>query len=202
MNLVIIKYNAGNIQSLTFALKRLGITPVVSDNPEDILSADKIIFPGVGEARSAMNHLEKTSLLKLFPVLKQPFLGICLGLQLMCKHSEERDTTCLGIFDLEVKRFDGHQKVPHMGWNTLTVDRKNTLSNGIQEDSHMYFVHSYFAELGGETLARSHYMQAFSAVLQKDNFYAVQAHPEKSGDAGVIILENFVHKVNGDYTSN
>ncbi|WP_416864693.1 MAG: imidazole glycerol phosphate synthase subunit HisH [Imperialibacter sp.] len=191
MKVAIIKYNAGNVQSVTFALNRLGIEPVLSNDPEVLKSADKVIFPGVGEASTAMASVKENGLDKIIPGLKQPFLGICLGLQLMCRHSEENDTPCLGVFDLEVKKFPPDEKVPHMGWNNIH-SLKGPLMNGLTNDAYLYFVHSYYAEMGSSTIAQSDYMVPFSAALQKGNFYAVQAHPEKSGVDGARILKNFI----------
>ncbi len=191
MKVAIIKYNAGNIQSLTFALNRLGVDPVLSDDPSVLSSADKIIFPGVGEASTAMNYLRTNKLDEVIRNIKQPFLGVCLGLQLMCQHSEENDTECLGIFDLSVKRFDAAEKVPHMGWNTIS-NLKGPLFNGVSDQSYLYFVHSFYAELSDDTIATCGYANKFSAALHKDNFYAVQAHPEKSSGTGQKILENFL----------
>lgn len=192
MNIVIIKYNAGNVISVTNTLNRLGVEPVYSDDPEIIRAADKVIFPGVGEASTAMNYLRKQGLDQLLPTLTQPFLGICLGLQLMCKHSEENDTQCLGIFDLEVKRFENKFKVPQIGWN-LIRDLKTPLFNGLPEHPYIYFVHSYYAELGNDTIATSDYANTFSAGLHKNNFYALQGHPEKSSKTGQKIIENFLN---------
>ncbi len=191
MRVAIIKYNAGNVQSVTFALNRLGIEPVVTSDPEVLKSADKIIFPGVGEASTAMASVKENRLDTIIPSLTQPFLGICLGLQLMCRHSEENDTPCLGIFDLEVRKFPADEKVPHMGWNKIR-SLKGPLMNGLTDDSYLYFVHSYYAETSVNTIAQCEYMVPFSAALQKDNFYAVQAHPEKSGVDGAQILKNFI----------
>lgn len=191
MKIVIIKYNAGNVQSVVFALNRLGIEPVVSNEPEEIKSADKVIFPGVGEASTAMASVKANRLDGVIKELRQPFLGICLGLQLMCRHSEENDTACLDIFDLEVKKFPPLKKVPHMGWNTLS-DLKGPLMKGLKPQPYLYFVHSYYAEAGSDTIARCTYIHPFSAALQKDNFFAVQAHPEKSGEDGAQILKNFI----------
>ncbi|MEQ9377961.1 MAG: imidazole glycerol phosphate synthase subunit HisH [Imperialibacter sp.] len=191
MKVAIIKYNAGNVQSVTFALNRLGIEPVLSNDPEVLKSADKVIFPGVGEASTAMASVKENGLDKIIPELKQPFLGICLGLQLMCRHSEENDTPCLGVFDLEVKKFPPNEKVPHMGWNKIH-SLKGPLMKGLTDDAYLYFVHSYYAEMGSSTIAQSDYMLPFSAALQKGNFYAVQAHPEKSGVDGARILKNFI----------
>lgn len=191
MKVVIIKYNAGNVVSVTNTLNRLGIEPIVSDDPELVQGADKVIFPGVGEASTAMEYLEARQLDKLIISLKQPFLGICLGQQLMCKYSEENDTECLGIFDLDVVKFKPVLKVPHMGWNKL-FDTKGPLFTGMPEDSFIYFVHSYYCQVGSDTIAKSEYINQFSAALQKDNFYAIQGHPEKSGQTGQKFLENFL----------
>jgi glutamine amidotransferase len=192
MKVVIIKYNAGNIQSVSFALERLGVDFSVSDNIELIQSADKVIFPGVGEASTTMSHLKAMKLDSVIKSLKQPTLGICLGMQLMCSHSEENNTECLGIFDTKVKLFhpSSGQKVPHMGWNKIT------LSNGwlapTLEQQHMYFVHSFFVPVNEFTSAITEYIVPFSAALNKDNFYAVQFHPEKSAAAGENVLKNFL----------
>lgn len=189
--IAIVKYNAGNIQSVQFALNRLGIDPIVTDNPQQLIAADKVIFPGVGEASTAMKYLKDRKLDRVLKRLEQPFLGICLGMQLMCRHSEENNTDCLGIFDLEVKQFPPLNKVPHMGWNT--INRYNSpLLNGIKEEEYVYFVHSYYAELGTETICESNYILPFTAGLQKDNFYGFQFHPEKSGTVGAVILKNFI----------
>lgn len=195
MKTVIIKYNAGNIRSVLFALDRLGVEGVVTDNPEEIKAADKVIFPGVGEASSAMRYLQERKLDQLITDLKQPVLGICLGMQLMCKHSEENDTNCLGIFDVEVKRFqspvDNLLKIPQIGWNNIT-GLYCTVFEHVPENSYMYFVHSYYAALSPYTVATANYVINYSAALQKDNFYAVQFHPEKSAGEGQKILENFL----------
>ena len=192
MNIAIVKYNAGNIKSVTYALNRLGIEPVITDNPEQLQQADKVIFPGVGEASTAMNYLRQRNLDALLPTLKQPVLGICLGLQLMCRHSEEGNVDCLNIFPLEVKRFQQAPKVPHMGWNTLTAKEQHPLFQKLDEASYLYYVHSFYAELGTETMATTTYGEKFSAVLHKNNFYAIQAHPEKSGKDGEQMLKNFL----------
>lgn len=197
MNIVIIKYNAGNIFSVEHAFKRLGANAIVTADQELIKKADKVIFPGVGEASSTMEHLWQTGLDKLIPDLKQPVLGICLGMQLMCSHSEEGDADCLRIFDTEVKRFipQHHEdKVPHMGWNNIT-DAKSGLFDNSLENSFVYFVHSYYVALCEHTIATTDYIQPFSAALHKDNFYATQFHPEKSGDAGEKILVNFLSNI-------
>jgi len=195
MKTVIIKYNAGNIRSVMFALDRIGVEGIVTDDPEAIKSADKVIFPGVGEASTAMNYLKERNLDKLIKDLKQPVLGICLGMQLMCKHSEENNTPCLGIFDVDVKRFtspvDNLLKIPQIGWNNIT-GLYSTMFEQVPENSYMYFVHSYYAALGPDTVATTNYVINYSAGLQKDNFYAVQFHPEKSATVGQKILENFL----------
>jgi len=191
MSVVIVNYNAGNVQSVTYALQRLGVEPLLSDDPEVIGAADRVIFPGVGEASTAMRFLKAKGLDQVIKDLKQPVFGVCLGLQLMCRHSEENDTDCLGIFDLAVKKFEPKLKVPQMGWNTLT-EMNSPLFTGIAPESYVYFVHSYYAELSDDTIAITDYVNPFSAALQKDNFYALQAHPEKSGKVGSRILENFL----------
>ncbi len=195
MKIAIIKYNAGNIRSVLFALERIGIEAIVTDDREEIRSADKVIFPGVGEAGSAMKYLRERKLDELILQLKQPVLGICLGLQLMCKHSEEANTDCLGIFPLKVKKFTGPNKVPQIGWNNISRLGTNLFHN-IPGHSYVYFVHSYYAEQGHDTIAETWYDVNFSAALQKDNFYAVQFHPEKSGAVGEQILKNFIELCN------
>lgn len=189
--IAIIKYNAGNIISVQNALTRLGHESVITDDGATILAADKVIFPGVGEASSAMNYLKEKGLDKVILNIKKPFLGICLGLQLMCKHSEEGNTTCLGIFDTEVKLFPKKEIVPHMGWNNFE-EVKGVLFQNLQATDDVYFVHSYYAELCHSTQAICNYITPFSAALQKDNFYATQFHPEKSADVGNQILKNFL----------
>lgn len=191
MKVAIVKYNAGNVRSVTYALQRLGIEPCISDEAEVLRSADKVIFPGVGEAGTAMAYLKQRGLDQLIPTLRQPVLGVCLGLQLMCRHSEESDTPCLGIFEVEVKRFPPKEKVPHMGWN-LIEQTQGPLFSGLSAEAYLYYVHSYYAELSSHTIARTDYILPYSAALQKDNFYALQAHPEKSGKDGEKILENFL----------
>lgn len=192
MQVAIVKYNAGNIQSLTFALNRLGVEPVLSDEPEVLDSADKVIFPGQGEASSAMRSLREKGLDKVLKGLRQPFLGVCLGMQLMCESSEENDTIGLGIIPQQVLRFpDTQVKVPHMGWNDIT-GLSSPLMKGVPEHSYLYFVHSYYVPLGDYTIGTCEYGQPFSAALQKDNYYAVQPHPEKSAEAGMQILHNFL----------
>lgn len=194
MNIAIVKYNAGNIRSVTYALQRLGIEPCISDDADTLRAADKVIFPGVGEASTAMRYLKERKLDVLLPSLKQPVLGVCLGLQLMCRHSEEGNTPCMGIFDIEVRRFRHALKVPHMGWNRLQP-LEHTLFAGLPEESYLYYVHSYYAELSEYTIGTTDYGIPYSAALQKDNFYALQAHPEKSGKTGEKILENFLKLV-------
>ncbi len=190
-NIVIIKYNAGNVYSVSSALKRLGYDAVITSDLEEIKSADKVIFPGVGEASSAMEYLKQTKLDEIIPQLKQPFLGVCLGLQLLCNYSEERETKCLSIFDEAVKRFPPKEKVPHMGWNSIKFSN-NKLFTNIPNESFVYFVHSYFVELNKHTIAETNYILPFSSALQKNNFYALQFHPEKSGKIGEQILKNFI----------
>ena len=191
MKLVIIDYGAGNIKSIQFAFKRLGVDAVLSNNIDEIKDADKIIFPGVGAASSAMKMLQKSGLDKLIPTLKQPVLGICLGMQLMCTSSEEGNTKGLGIFNVDVKRFSNAVKVPQMGWNVIS-DLKSALFTGVKEKEFMYLVHSFYAENCKESIATTTYETTYAAALQKDNFYGVQFHPEKSSIAGEQILKNFL----------
>ncbi|MCF3107165.1 imidazole glycerol phosphate synthase subunit HisH [Niabella sp. CC-SYL272] len=192
MKTVIIKYNAGNIQSVLFALERIGVTATVTDDPEAIRSADKLIFPGVGEASTAMNYLKERKLDQLIREARQPLLGICLGMQLLCAHSEENDTTCLGIFDVPVKKFISPDlKIPQMGWNRIHINNDPLFKN-VPQDSWCYFVHSYYAALNPGTIATTLYATEFSSALHRDNFYGVQFHPEKSAEAGEQILKNFL----------
>jgi glutamine amidotransferase len=190
--IAIIRYNAGNILSVKNALTRLGEESLITDDPAKILSADRVIFPGVGEAGSAMKYLREKELDKTILEIKKPFLGICLGLQLMCRYSEESSTSCLGIFDADVRKFPPGANIPHMGWNNLSVNTKSPLLEGINNNDDFYFVHSFYADSCPETLACCKYITSFSAVMQKDNFYATQFHPEKSSSRGTIVLQNFL----------
>ncbi|MFT4663347.1 MAG: glutamine amidotransferase [Polaribacter sp.] len=189
--IAIIKYNAGNISSVQNALSRLGYESVITDNATTILQAEKVIFPGVGEASSAMKYLRKKELDKVILAIKQPMLGICLGLQLMCTYSEEGQTECLGIFDSEVKRFPPKEIVPHMGWNNFT-SLESQLFNKVEKENDVYYVHSYYATVCKSTVATCDYITPFSAAMQKNNFYASQFHPEKSAIIGEQILKNFL----------
>lgn len=194
MNIAIIRYNAGNIFSVEHALRRLGANPIVTSDKELIQKADKVIFPGVGEASTTMKHLQQSGLDKIIPELKQPLLGVCLAMQVMCSHSEEGDVDCLNIFDAEVKRFvpQRHEdKVPHMGWNNLRDVKKGIFDSSL-EDQFVYFVHSFYVPVNEHTAATTDYILPFSAALHKDNFYATQFHPEKSGSVGERILTNFL----------
>ena len=191
-SVVIINYGAGNIKSIQFAFKRLGVDAVLSNNPEEIRAADKIIFPGVGEASTAMKMLRESGLDKIIPTLTQPVLGICLGMQLLCKHTEEGDTDGIGIFETQVKRFSAQVKVPQMGWNVIK-ELKSDLFKGIKENEYMYLVHSYYAEPCKQTIAKTDYGIHYASALQHKNFYGVQFHPEKSGVEGSKILENFLN---------
>ncbi|MBQ0046474.1 MAG: imidazole glycerol phosphate synthase subunit HisH [Prevotellaceae bacterium] len=193
MEVAIIKYNAGNIGSVENAVKRLGLEPIVTDNPEIIQKADRVIFPGQGEAHSTMEYLKAHKLDELIVNLKQPVLGICIGMQLLCRHSEEYNTDCLGVFDVDVKRFipQKHEdKVPQMGWNTIE-DTKSSLFKGFEKPEFVYFIHSFYAPLSEFTIATTNYIQPYSSALHKDNFYATQFHPEKSGVVGERIIKNF-----------
>jgi glutamine amidotransferase len=194
----IIRYNAGNIQSVSYAFERLGVPALVTDDPEEIRRAERVIFPGVGEASSAMRYLRARGLDRLIPDLKQPVLGICLGMQLMCRHSEENDTDCLGIFDESVRQFRSpdsvgglRHKVPQIGWNQI-YDLRTDLFRGVAEGSYCYFVHGYYAGLGDHTVARTDYIAPYSSAIQRGNFYGLQFHPEKSAGTGEQILKNFV----------
>ncbi|KIO53111.1 imidazole glycerol phosphate synthase subunit HisH [Flavobacterium hibernum] len=191
MKIVIINYGAGNIQSIMFAIERLGFKAVLSNNPEEIQAADKVIFPGVGEASSAMKKLKESGLDSLIPTLKRPVLGICLGMQLMCKSSEEGNTKGLDIFDVDVVKFTAKVKVPQMGWNQI-YDLKSDLFKGISENEFMYLVHSFYAPNCDEAIATTNYELEYASALKKDNFYGTQFHPEKSGAVGEKILENFL----------
>lgn len=197
MKTVIVKYNAGNVRSVMFALERIGVNALLTDNPQEIQSADKVVFPGVGEASSAMKYLKEKKLDTVIKNLKQPILGICLGMQLMCKHSEEGNTDCLGIFSLEVKKFSpipsskSKEKTPQIGWNNI-FDLKGKIFNGVKENEYMYFVHGFYAEKGDEAIAKTNYILEYSSALKKDNFYGVQFHPEKSSETGQKIIENFL----------
>lgn len=192
MKLAVIKYNAGNIRSVAFALERLGVDFEITDDHERIRAADKVIFPGVGEASSTMKHLKEKKLDQLIVKLEQPVLGICLGMQLMCRFSEEHDTACLGIFDEDVKKFSTNLnfKIPHMGWNSL-LQTNGWLSKEL-ENQFVYFVHSYYVPQNKFTSCTTEYITPFSSAMRKNNFYAVQFHPEKSASAGRIVLESFL----------
>jgi glutamine amidotransferase len=189
--IAVLKYNAGNIKSVRNALSRLGYESIITENPSEIMNADKVIFPGVGEAGSAMQYLKERGLDKTIISLKQPVLGICLGLQLMCRHSEEADTKCLGIFDTDVRLFPPVDKIPHMGWNNFFT-LKGDLFKGVSIEDDVYYVHSYYAEISEYTSATCDYILPFSASMQNENFYATQFHPEKSADVGEKILQNFL----------
>ncbi len=195
MEVAIVKYNAGNIYSVVNALRRMGIEPRLTDVPEELMRADRVLFPGQGEARGAMDYLIARGLDRVIRNLRQPVLGICVGQQLLCRHSEEGDTDCIGIFDAEVKRFQPtrhEEKVPAMGWNALR-DLKSPLFKGLDQNApYVYFVHSYYVPLCADTIATADYIQPYSASLHKDNFYACQFHPEKSGSVGAQILKNFI----------
>lgn len=198
MNVVIVKYNAGNIFSVDYAMRRLGVEAEITGDVEKIQSADKVIFPGVGEAETTMEYLRAHRLDEVIKGLKQPTLGICIGMQLMCQSSEEANSghvDCLGIFEEKVKKFIPTEqviKVPHMGWNTIT-DLQSPLFAGVPKDPYFYYVHSYYATVGADTIAQTDYIHPYSAALHKDNFYAVQFHPEKSGAMGEIVLKNFLN---------
>ncbi|OBX24794.1 glutamine amidotransferase [Gelidibacter algens] len=191
MNIVIIDYGAGNTKSVQFACNRLGYNPILSNSEDVIKAADKVIFPGVGQASHAMEMLKKSGLDTLIPTLKQPVLGICLGMQLLCNATEEGDTLGLGVFDVKVKRFSNKVKVPQMGWNTI-FDLESDLFEGLKNDAYMYLVHSYYAEVCEHTIAQTNYDLNYSSALKKENFYGVQFHPEKSSTEGAQILRNFL----------
>ena len=194
MNVAIVKYNAGNIGSVENAVRRMGIEPIVTDNVEKIQSADRVIFPGQGEAHSTMEYLKAHRLDEVIVGLKQPVLGICIGMQLLCRHSEEQDTDCLGVFDVDVKRFIPQQhedKVPQMGWNMIE-DTKTVLFKGFEKPEFVYFIHSFYVPTCDWTIATTNYIQPYSSALRKDNFYTTQFHPEKSGKVGERILKNFI----------
>ena len=194
MKVAIIKYNAGNIFSVECALRRLGVEPIITADKEELFSADKVIFPGVGEAANTMKYLHSTGLDGLIPQLKQPVLGICLGMQLMCSHSEEGNVDCLGIFDTDVKRFVPHcheEKVPHMGWNMIR-DTRSALFDGLTDREFVYFVHSYYVPMNECSAATTDYIIPYCSALHRNNFYATQFHPEKSGRVGEVILNNFL----------
>ena len=196
MKIAIIDYNAGNVQSVLFALERIGVSATLTSNTEEIKSADKVIFPGVGEAKNTMAYLRKTGLADTIRNLKQPTLGICLGMQLLCEHSEEGDTDCLNIIPLKVKKFvatAASQKIPHIGWNKFFFDHQTELLKENKSGDYAYFVHSYYVETGKYTTATCDYILPFSATLQKDNFHATQFHPEKSGEIGELILKKFIN---------
>lgn len=191
MKIALIDYGAGNVQSVLFALERLGYQATVTDDPNTIKKADKVIFPGVGEASSAMQMIHNKKLDTIIPALTQPVLGICLGMQLLCSSSEEGNAKGLGIFDIQIKRFSNQLKVPQMGWNTIT-NLKTELFKGIKEEEYMYLVHSYYAPVNTYCIATTNYGINYATAIQKDNFYGVQFHPEKSGKAGELIIKNFL----------
>ena len=195
MKVAVIKYNSGNVLSVLYALERLGVQASLTDNWEEIKTADKVIFPGQGEASTAMKYLKARKLDRLIGDLNQPFFGICLGQQLLCAHSEENDTECLNIFPIQVRKFPPLDKVPHVGWNNLeNVKEKSPLLNGLDDSDFVYYVHSFYAELNDQyTIATTYYLNNFSALLQKNNYYSMQAHPEKSSVSGQKILTNFLN---------
>ena len=194
MNVAVVKYNAGNVYSVVNALRRLGVEPLLTDNVEDIKSADKVVFPGQGEAASAMDYLRRYGLDVVIKGLRQPVLGICIGQQLLCRHSEEGNTDCLGVFDVDVRRFQPschEDKVPAMGWNSL-YGLESPLFKGVSDGEYVYFIHSYYVPVCDFTVVNSDYIQPYSAAMHKDNFYATQFHPEKSGRVGEVIMRNFL----------
>lgn len=190
--IAILKYSSGNIKSVQAALDREGYVSLITDKPEEIAAADKVIIPGVGEARSAMQYLRERGLDTVIRSLEQPVLGICLGLQLMCSFSEEGETECIGIFNAAVRKLPSGGKVPHMGWNDFSSLNQIDLFSGIRPGDNVYYVHSYYAGINSDTVAVCDYILPFSAAMQRDNFYATQFHPEKSGEAGALILKNFL----------
>lgn len=194
MKIVIIDYGAGNVKSVQFALERLGFNAICTNDAKEIEEADKVIFPGVGEAQSAMHEIRKFGLDKVIPNLKQPVLGICLGMQLMCRHSEENNTDCLGIFPVDVVKFQVEYKIPHIGWNQI-LDLKSHLMDQVKENAYVYYVHSYYVPDNEFSIASTDYGVLYSGAIRKDNFYACQFHPEKSGDAGEQILKNFIKAI-------
>lgn len=195
MKVAVVKYNAGNVFSVIHALRRLGVEPLLTDSAEELQSADKVVFPGQGEASGAMHYLKERGLDRLIPSLRQPVLGICIGQQLMCRHSEEGNVDCLNIFDVDVKRFipaRHEDKIPHMGWNSLQIPQPEGIFRNFQGGEFVYFVHSFYVPVSEYTAAATDYIHPFSAAMHKDNFYATQFHPEKSGEVGQRILRNFL----------
>jgi glutamine amidotransferase len=195
MNVAIVKYNAGNVYSVVNAMRRLGVEPLLTDDAEMLQKADRVLFPGQGEARGAMEYLHRHGLVDVIRNLRQPVLGICIGQQLLCRHSEEGDVNCIGVFDADVRRFQPQRhedKVPAMGWNSIRVDRDCPLFKGVADDAYVYFVHSYYVPICNETAAEADYIVPYSAALSKGNFHACQFHPEKSGMVGEQILRNFL----------
>ena len=194
MNIAVVQYNAGNVQSVLYALKRLGFTATLTSDEKELRAADKVIFPGVGHAATAMEDLRKNNLHQVIPALTQPVLGICVGMQLLCNHSEEGNTPCLGIIDTVVKKFEttGNEKIPQVGWNNM-YNYQSPLLKGLPDNAFVYYVHSYYAAICEETVAETNYIQPFSAILQKNNFFGVQFHTEKSAGTGDQLLLNFLN---------